>query len=698
MTLSISSNLAANLAGLNIGNATNAVQNDTAALSSGQRIVKASTDVAALSIGTSLNGQVSALNTALTISGQATSLLQVADGSLSQIQSILQQMQTISTSAQAGDLSDVQRGFLNQEFQDLSSQIDQLASSTNFNGVNLINGAISGQAGVTSNSTNALSGLTSNASAQILSVATNPTAAQTVTIDGVKVTFSTSAQGSTAAAGDVVIGNSAADTAANLAAFLNSSNDPQFANLEFVATGAALTANYTGGTLLGTQDITSSTSSTTDFAGTGTAAISATTAGNTADNSDGLTIDRYAATGSVSGSILVTGNNTAKNFGAAINVADLENNASFIGQFGGANIGDITGSYTGTANNVNLSLTVGGITYTTGAVDLSSAAAPITATFTGADSTGAAAGGSFTLTFNGAGQAFASQSQLDPIVTQLNQALAGVSIAQNRTLTSVTNGGIVTTSGGVQVGNLQGLSAQLKSSDFTNANISSLTVSAPAAGSTDAKITAVINGDTYVSVGGIGSSIGLNTVIALQDTSNPANIFSITTGNTAIANSSTTALDLSTAAGAAAVQTALQTAFGLNNAGASLSFQVGTTASDSIGVSLGNASTNTLFNGQSIDVSTASDAATAYNVVSNALNTIGSYRASVGALELEFQYASAAAQSGQQNESAAASSLLSTDVAATSTQFATDQVSLQAGIAVLAQANQLDQAALKLLG
>ena len=121
MTLSINSNLAANLAGLNIGRATTAVQDNTAALSSGKRIVKASTDVAALSIGTSLQGQVSALTTALTISSQATSLLQVADGSLTQIQSILQQMQTIATSAQAGDLSDVQRGFLDQEFQNLCS-------------------------------------------------------------------------------------------------------------------------------------------------------------------------------------------------------------------------------------------------------------------------------------------------------------------------------------------------------------------------------------------------------------------------------------------------------------------------------------------------------------------------------------------------------------------------------------------------
>jgi len=51
-----------------------------------------------------------------------------------------------------------------------------------------------------------------------------------------------------------------------------------------------------------------------------------------------------------------------------------------------------------------------------------------------------------------------------------------------------------------------------------------------------------------------------------------------------------------------------------------------------------------------------------------------------------------------QNQGAARSNLLDTDVAATSTAFATAQVQLQAGIAVLAQANQLQQNLLKLIG
>jgi len=140
---SINSNLAALLAQTNIGNATAATSNNVAQLSSGNRIVQASSDVAALATGTTLQSQVNVLNTSLTVASQGSSLLQVADGALTQIGSILQRQQAIATQAQSGSLSDTQRGFLDQEFQNLTQEINQLAGSTNFNGVKLLNGGLS---------------------------------------------------------------------------------------------------------------------------------------------------------------------------------------------------------------------------------------------------------------------------------------------------------------------------------------------------------------------------------------------------------------------------------------------------------------------------------------------------------------------------------------------------------------------------
>jgi len=690
---SLSNNISALVAQLNIGTATSSVQNNVTALSSGSRIVSAATDVAALSTGTALSAQVNSINTALSVSSQASSLLQVADGALSQIQTIIQRQQTIAASAQSGSLTDTQRGFLDQEFQNLSSQIDQLANSTTFNGVNLINGNISGKLGFSTNTTDSTAA--SLASGGIMTLNGSVATGDTVTIDGVTVTFSSSAQGTTGAAGKVVIGASATDSAANLATYLNGLGAPQFANLQFHAAAGVITANYTGGTLLGAQSITSSTSDTTNITGTGSASIAATTTPVTT-NADGLSVDRYSTFGAATGSILVSGGGTAKTAGAAIDVSTLKNNASFIGNFGGGNISAITASYTGSANTANFSVTAGGITYTTGAVTLTAAAAPIVATFTGADSTGAAKGGTFKLTFDGNGQVFTSQSQLDSITSELNQAVAGISVEQNRTVAGVTTGNVVTV-GGVQVANLQGLSAQFKGSDFTNPTISSITVSAPGTGSTDAKISAVINGHTFTSVSGIGTSINKNTVIALQDTSDPSQTFSLVTGNTVIATSTTAALDISSSDKASAIQDALEKAFGIDKAGASLQFQAGAASTDTIGVSIGSATTSSLFSGQSLDVKTLSSATKAAGVLDSALNTVSSLRATVGALEERFSYASNALQSAAQNEGAAKSNLLDTDVAATSTAFATSQVQLQAGIAVLAQANQLQQSLLKLI-
>ncbi len=143
MVSSINNNIAtAFYAQANIATATTESAASVARLSSGNRIVEASDDVTALAIGTSLGTNIGALKTAQTNARQGTSLLQVADGALSQIQSILSQQQSIANQAQSGSLTDTDRGFLNQQFQALSSEIDALATGTTFNGVTLIDGSI----------------------------------------------------------------------------------------------------------------------------------------------------------------------------------------------------------------------------------------------------------------------------------------------------------------------------------------------------------------------------------------------------------------------------------------------------------------------------------------------------------------------------------------------------------------------------
>ena len=136
---------------------------------------------------------------------------------------------------------------------------------------------------------------------------------------------------------------------------------------------------------------------------------------------------------------------------------------------------------------------------------------------------------------------------------------------------------------------------------------------------------------------------------------------------------------------------------GFSRAGAGLSFAVGSQATDSIRVALGSVTSASVFNGAQLDVTSATNAQAASTVLDAAITKVTSVRASVGALQSRFNFASNAIQSSIENQDAARGSILDTDVSAESTAYATAQVQLQAGISVLAQANQLQQNLLKLI-
>ena len=137
---SINTNVAAYYAQANISKANSMSATSIGRLSSGERIVNASDDVAGLAAGTSLATTVTTLRAALTNASQGSSLLQVADGALAEITDMLQRQKSLAVQAGSGSLTDVERGFLDQEFQALATEIDRLASATTFNGVQLLNG------------------------------------------------------------------------------------------------------------------------------------------------------------------------------------------------------------------------------------------------------------------------------------------------------------------------------------------------------------------------------------------------------------------------------------------------------------------------------------------------------------------------------------------------------------------------------
>jgi len=111
-------------------------------LSSGYAINSASDDAAGLAISEKMRAQIRGLNTASKNSQDAISLLQTAEGSLNEAQSILQRMRelAVQSSSDTND-SDVDRAALDQEFQQLKNEVNDIATQTKFNGMKLLDGS-----------------------------------------------------------------------------------------------------------------------------------------------------------------------------------------------------------------------------------------------------------------------------------------------------------------------------------------------------------------------------------------------------------------------------------------------------------------------------------------------------------------------------------------------------------------------------
>lgn len=143
MALNVITNFAANVAHRNLANTDRQLTESVARLASGQRVVAAKDDAAALAIGSRLTAEVQALRTASLNAGQGVSMLQIADGALARIQEVLIRMKTLASQAASDHLASTERTFLNNEFAALRSEIDRIALDTEFNSVKLLSGGSS---------------------------------------------------------------------------------------------------------------------------------------------------------------------------------------------------------------------------------------------------------------------------------------------------------------------------------------------------------------------------------------------------------------------------------------------------------------------------------------------------------------------------------------------------------------------------
>ena len=144
MALNIVSNFAANVAHRNLVRTDMEVTSSLSKLSAGTRVVSAKDDAASLAVGSRLRAEVEALKQANVNTGQASSMLQVADGAMATVADILVRMKSLATQAASDQLGTTERAILNSEFTALRSEIDRIANDTEFNGVKLTQGGVSG--------------------------------------------------------------------------------------------------------------------------------------------------------------------------------------------------------------------------------------------------------------------------------------------------------------------------------------------------------------------------------------------------------------------------------------------------------------------------------------------------------------------------------------------------------------------------
>ncbi|MBN1073447.1 flagellin [Clostridium botulinum] len=142
----INHNMNAMNAHRNMGMNTTAAGKSMEKLSSGLRINKAGDDAAGLSISEKMRGQIRGLDQASRNSADGISMIQTAEGALNETQSILQRMRELSVQAANDTNVTTDRQAIQEELTSLTSEIDRIAKTTQFNEKNLLNGdlAVSG--------------------------------------------------------------------------------------------------------------------------------------------------------------------------------------------------------------------------------------------------------------------------------------------------------------------------------------------------------------------------------------------------------------------------------------------------------------------------------------------------------------------------------------------------------------------------
>ena len=663
MALSVLNNIASLAAQNQLSITQSNLQKSLFQLSSGSRINTGADDAAGLAIADGLHANITALTQSARNANDGVGELQVADGSLAQVTTLLNRAVTLATEAATGTVSDAQRTSLDAEFTAIKAEIDRVGSKTNYNGgqvftATTLNVFLS-DAGATSNSTiGVTTGLLSSdglglggavASTGALTQAAGAAAiAATDTLTGANWTQSA------AAASTLTVTGGGTQVTANDQVTVGGTTYKFVTTLTGVANEVLIGASDTQALLNLKAAINAAPGGAGTAYGIGTTANANVTAGTATATTLAVTSTINGTAGNTVGSTIVGGGSGHESW----------TGATLAGGTAGATV------------------TVGAQTYTfVAALSTTPVANEVVASSeaTGLTNLKAAVNGAA-----GAGTTYSSNTTANTQVTA--GTLTGTTLAFAATTAGANGNFIATAATGAVTGSWGSL-------DFTGG------VNTGAAPTATAGDTVTVGSQTYSFVANLNTAPTANQIQVLVGSTNTASLANLAN---AINGSSGSGVTYAYGSSATANTSAKATA-----SATSIAFTALTpgTAGNSINTSASGSGANTFgaadlaggTAGSINDLLTQADATAALATISTAIQSVASLRGNIGATVNRLQSAAGVINNQVQNLTGAEDGVRAADIPSTVATLAKYSILEQTGISSLAQANQQQQLVLKLL-
>ncbi|MDG1481665.1 MAG: flagellin [Myxococcota bacterium] len=151
MALTVLTNLTALKATNTLNKTQGQLSSTLGRISSGLRVNSASDDAAGLGVATTLNTEANSMEQAMRNANDGISIIQTAEGATTEATNILNRMRELAVQSASETLADTERGYINEEYDQLNQELGRIASVTEFNGVQLSDGTttqINAQVGI----------------------------------------------------------------------------------------------------------------------------------------------------------------------------------------------------------------------------------------------------------------------------------------------------------------------------------------------------------------------------------------------------------------------------------------------------------------------------------------------------------------------------------------------------------------------